>query len=345
MKLKPIQNSYLNVSGNVYDSEFINLAQIKDDKIAFDERVLFLSNKQKEKLNSQTIVHYPNAVYIFKKNNEYGLVADLDIDEYKDGKIKTHEMVFPSTIQGMIGNFHTYNAESAPTLLIHKNKVDLQTIVQQETYDDQFTIGEYTFYIYQDEKAIAILEKYEAITEMYVGDGHHRLSATAMSKFKKSAFACILNIDQMQIAPIHRVLANVDATMFEQAKKYLQDNNMYFEDIAFEKGVVRITYNDEVMFVKLNKIEDNLVGNQDVLGLNTQIFTGAFRGFCEGDVSYIGHDQLEQLHLKKDEVLFELIPITKEEFMEFSNLGYIMSPKSTWFSPKFPSFLIMKKYR
>lgn len=47
MKIDLIKESYVNISGNIYDSDFINLANIKDGKINFDENTLFLSESKK----------------------------------------------------------------------------------------------------------------------------------------------------------------------------------------------------------------------------------------------------------------------------------------------------------
>ena len=52
MKIDLLKNSFINISNNIYDSDFINLAKINDEKICFDDNTLFLSKSSKDKLNS-----------------------------------------------------------------------------------------------------------------------------------------------------------------------------------------------------------------------------------------------------------------------------------------------------
>ena len=50
---KVLDKSYLNVSGNIYDADFISLAQVANNKLSFDERTLFLDQSVKDKLNKK----------------------------------------------------------------------------------------------------------------------------------------------------------------------------------------------------------------------------------------------------------------------------------------------------
>ena len=55
MKIDLLKNSFINISKNIYDSDFINLAKINDEKICFDDNTLFLSKSSKDKLNSHAM--------------------------------------------------------------------------------------------------------------------------------------------------------------------------------------------------------------------------------------------------------------------------------------------------
>lgn len=50
-------------------------------------------------------------------------------------------------------------------------------------------------------------------------------------------------------------------------------------------------------------------------------------------------------NLGKNDVLIELCPLDADEFMELANEVCVLPPKSTFFIPKFPSFLVFKKYK
>lgn len=143
MKINKLEKSYINISGNIYDSEFINLANVNNNKIALDKRTIFLTEEKKEILNSQEIKRFDDAVYIFKHSDTYGMICDLPIKEYTSGKIKCHELVLPDTIQGMLSNLHGYNCEVAPILLAHE-KNDILDVYSVTTLSSAFQYLDYT---------------------------------------------------------------------------------------------------------------------------------------------------------------------------------------------------------
>lgn len=347
MKINLLKESYVNISNNIYSSDFINLANIKNEKINFDENTLFLSKKEKEILNKEKIERNDDCIYLFEYKNSFGLIADIDIKEYKDENIKCHELVLPDTIQGMISNFHIYNSETAPVFIIHKEKIDLQKIVEQKQYSKKYEFKEISLYKYDLEKAKNILSLYENIKNMYVADGHHRLYTTSMIKNKNSLFSCFISFSYVDILPINRIIKNVNKEIFEKAKKFMENTMEISKNKILSKGYVKITYNDESFFVKLNKLDGDLFWNNDVFRLNTQIISTAFRILNFSNVEYVLTDEKNEGNktLQKDDLLLEYFPLSLEEFSEFSDKGYILPPKSTCFTPKFPSFLIFKKYR
>lgn len=347
MKLRTLNDSYLNVSGNCYKSDFINLTYIHDGKINFDDSVMFLSQAQKDKLNNDRIKNYQHAAFIVKNKGVYSLVADIDIDDYKAGKIKTHELVIPDTVQGMLANFSIYNTETQPVLLIHKQHIPLATYVKTVTSDDVYQLGELTIYIYLHEKAQQLLNMYKEIETLYVADGHHRLYSTSILKHKETMLACLMDMNDVKIYPIHRIIRNVDAVRFDAAKNLFINRHMISEDSVLQRGVVKITYQDETLYVKLSNIADDEFWNNDVLRLNTQILTVAFRINDFSALSFVLGNEFDMGNyvLGQNDVLLEVYPVTPQEFIHFMDLNLMMPPKSTCFEPKFPSFLIMKKYK
>ena len=113
------------------------------------------------------------------------------------------------------------------------------------------------------------------------------------------------------------------------------------------KDYVRVSYQNESFLVKLKDVNGDLFWNNDIFRLNTQIISTAFRILNFSNVEYIlDYDMKEKMKvLEKDDVLLEPFSLSLEEFSSFSDNGCILPPKSTCFTPKFPSFLIFKKYR
>ncbi len=347
MKIKLLKNSFINISNNLYDSDFINLAKINDSKICFDNDTLFLSKRSKDKLNSQIIERNNECIYVFKYYDSYGILADLPIEEYVSEKIKCHELVLPDVIQGMISNYHIYNSETAPVFIVHKEEIDYEKIISDKKYKKDYHFDNIDLYVFFDDEAKKILKNFLCIEQMYVADGHHRLYASSMLKNKNSVFSCFLSFSQVTISPIHRMIKDIDATSFDKAKIFMDNFLEVFDDGELKKGYVRITYQGDSFLVKLKDTENDLFWNNDVYRMNTQIISTAFRILNFSNIKYIGDTEIlfAKKNLNKNDVLIELCPLDPEEFMELANEVCILPPKSTFFIPKFPSFLVFKKYK
>ncbi|MEW9093546.1 MAG: DUF1015 family protein [Clostridiaceae bacterium] len=348
MRINTIKKSYINVSGKIYDSEFINLANIKNNKINLDERTLFLTKKEKEILNDQQIENFNDVIYIFKYKNTYGIICDIPIEEYDNGNIKCHELVLPDTIQGMLSNLHGYNCETAPILLGHNRKINYSLYIEGKKYKKYFILDDIEIYVYCGEEARNILNEFLETDKLYVADGHHRLYTTSLSKFKNSVLSCLISFEYLSILPINRIIPDVDAQLFEKAKDFIYNRfKVLSSETSLSKGKIRIKYNEDSFSVELIQLNSDAFWNNDIYRLNTQIISQAFRIFDSGKLKYIPDCELRkhELSLDKNDVLIETYPIEINEFIECANKKCIMPPKSTCFFPKFPSFLVFKQYQ
>lgn len=348
MKVNTIEKSFLNISGEIFDSEYINLANIDNGKISFGERTLFLTKKEKEKLNSQKIKEFNTSVYIFSYKNTYGMVCDIPISEYEEGNIKCHELVLPDTIQGMLSNLHGYNCETAPVLLGYNKSIDYVKYIERNTYSDYFKSNDIEIYVFCNDEAEEILKEFSDVNTLYVADGHHRLYSTSLSGGKNSILSCLISFDYLNILPIHRIIPDVDAQLFDKAKEFIYNRfNVLPPQTDLSKGKIRLKYNKESFVVDLIELNSDAFWNNDIYRLNTQIISQAFRIFDTGKLKYISDGELNEREFKmeKNDVLIETHPIGKGEFTDCANNNCIMPPKSTWFFPKFPSFLILKQYK
>lgn len=348
MNIFPIKESYLNISTNLYDSDFINLAQIEDNKLNFGNKTLFLNEEQKRQLNSQPLKYFNNVIYIFEFKGIYGVVCDINTNEYKNGNIKCHELVIPETIQGMMSNYHGYNAETAPVLLGHEVEIDYAKYINRGNYSYQYKVNDWTIYAFEGENCDDLCHELKKINKTYIADGHHRLYTSSILSFKDTVVSCLIEFKYLKIKPIHRVLSNITPQMFNQARDFITTKFKTIDpNHKMTKGRVKITYQDETIALEMINLDGDLFWNNDIYRLNTQIISQAFRIFDHSQVDYLSDEQLieRKLKLKDDEVMIETYRVKLNEFIECADKNSIMPPKSTWFSPKFPSFLIFKKYQ
>lgn len=348
MNINPIKDSYLNVSKNLYDSEFINLAKIKNGKLNFEKKTLFLTDEEKQNLNLQTLMNFEDVIYIFEFNGIYGVICDIHVDDYRKGKIKCHELVIPETIQGMMSNYHGYNSETAPVLLGHEREIDYEYYINQGNYSYKYQVSDWVIYAFEKENCFQLCNDLKQIDKTYISDGHHRLYTSSILNFKDSVLSCLIEFKYLKIKPIHRIIPNVTLEVFEQARNFITSNFKVIDsNEKMKKGRVKMTYRGETIALEMINLDGDLFWNNDIYRLNTQIISQAFRIFDHSHIRYISHEQLAQnmLNLKDDEVLIETYRAKLDEFIECADKNAIMPPKSTWFAPKFPSFLIFKKYQ
>lgn len=344
---KVLDKSYLNVSGNIYDADFISLAQVANNKLSFDERTLFLDQSVKDKLNKEAIMPFESVVYIGNYKGVYSLVCDLDIEWYKNGHIKIHELVLPDTVQGMLSNFNDYNTEASQITLVHEETLDYEAIMLSYEPDYIFEQDEVEVRAYTGEKAEKILKYVNMLENIYIADGHHRIYSTSLSNIKRSTSVALMNLQDISILSIDRVIPKVSSEQFETALKRFEESGMLSNDVELEKGIVRMEYKGEKYNLKLKCFDTNAFKNNDIYRLNTQVISFGFRVMDSNDLLYFVDeaDTIKYMNEHEDAVSFTTYPIDFSEFAQIVRNGQIMPPKSTFFYPKFPSFLILKQYK
>lgn len=348
MKFHKIEKAYINISENLYPNDYINLARIENDKLAFNELTLFLSDEEKEKLNRDEIKKFENIVIVFKLENSWGILCNVPIKYYKRKKILCHELVLSDVIQRMLSNFHAYNTEANPVMLTHDKKLNLEEFVKNNKCEFSLEKEKINLFVYNGKRADEILNNLKDIELYYIADGHHRLFSTSLYSEKEEVMACVYEMEQLHIESIPRKIENISE---EQFKKYKEKIEKTFEVIsnekALEKGEIRLNFNNEKLAFKLKNVKGDLFANNDIYRLNTQLISNIFRIFKDENLKYLSEKELkkELKNSEKNSVYIEISAMNKNEFMETVKANNIMPPKSTYFKPKFPSFLVFNYFR
>lgn len=348
MKFHKMEKAYINISENLYPNDYINLARIENDKLAFNELTLFLSDEEKEKLNRDEIKKFENIVIIFKLENSWGILCNVPIKYYKRKKILCHELVLSDVIQRMLSNFHAYNTEANPVMLTHDKKLNLEEFVKNNKCEYSLEKEKINLFVYNGKRADEILNNLKDIELCYIADGHHRLFSTSLYSEKEEVMACVYEMEQLHIESIPRKIENISE---EQFKKYKEKIENTFEVISneksLEKGEIKLNFNNEKLAFKLKNVKGDLFANNDIYRLNTQLISNIFRIFKDEEIKYLSESDLAE-ELKNPQintVYIESSSMNKNEFMETVKDNNIMPPKSTYFKPKFPSFLVFNYFR
>ena len=168
MKFHKMEKAYINISENLYPNDYINLARIENDKLAFNELTLFLSDEEKEKLNRDEIKKFENIVIIFKLENSWGILCNVPIKYYKRKKILCHELVLSDVVQRMLSNFHAYNTEANPVMLTHDKKLNLKEFVKSNKCEFSLEKEKINLFVYKGKRADEILNNLKDIELYYI---------------------------------------------------------------------------------------------------------------------------------------------------------------------------------
>lgn len=347
MEFEKLKSAYINISGNFYPNDYINLTRIIDDKINFDEKTLFLDKAIKKSLNNDEIKKLEDIVIIFNLEGSWGILCNTPIKYYQEKKVLCHELVLADVIQRMLNNFHFYNTEANPVILTHNKKLFLEEFTKKNLPLYELVNSQIKLFVYSNKEAEEILKMLEDIEYFYIADGHHRLYSTSLFKKKKTVMSCIYEIDEMKIEAIPRKIKNISKDKFNEIKGKIKKKFILISnDKKLEKGEVRLRYQNEIISFKLLESEEDLFANNDIYRINTQLISDIFRIFKDEDIEFLSLNELEKeiSSQTKEIVYLEISSMPKKEFIETINQGNIMPPKSTYFRPKFPSFLVFSKF-
>ncbi len=287
-----------------------------------------------------------------------GLVSLIDLEEYKDNRIKKHEQ----TIEKRREMFKNYLDQTAihaePVLLTHKPLVDLERF-----YDQLKTqLPLYDFYTHNQvlhrawrvdapESIQKIQTLFKNTQSFYIADGHHRLASsldlyTAKSDHKyRYCLSFLLSEKQLVNRGFHRVLewsSKVDLieilkniyTLIPQNKiindapqVQLYYKQKYYTLIPPKNNTqLPVSYLSEMFFYKALKIKDLR---------NTKA------------ISYVSDQkQIEALFLDAQftHALFYMPVVRFKDVMDLSDEHKTLPPKSTYILPKLRSSLFIYEY-
>ena len=321
--------------------------------------------------------------YIYRqvkgKYSYTGIIAGASIDDYLNGAIKKHEQ----TLTKREETFKTYlevcgfNAE--PVLLTYKSDSKVEKIISSHTKlraEYEFTtsdkVSHYLWIISGKKEVKMIQERFAKIPSIYIADGHHRTSSSALlalakrKKAKKNTpkamynycMAYFLSEDQINIFDFNRVVKDLNglsksefihqlSAKFEiesKGNKIYRPNkihnfSMYLEGEWFSLTAKKDSFNPKNPVEKLDAeiISKNILA--PILGI-TDLKTDTRISFVGGLQGMEGLQK--QVDENKMKVAFGLYPVKVSQLKEIADTNNIMPPKTTWIEPKLRSGLVVQ---
>ena len=300
-----------------------------------------------------------------------GLVAAANVADYDSNRIRKHEFTRPDKEDDRVRQIGALNAQTGPVLLAYPasatadaliNSIAQGTPATDVTADDGIR---HQIWVLTDAGRIAaITQTFDAMTALYIADGHHRSAAAsrvAAARRKpgqqQSAdhfLSVIFPHHQMKIMDYNRVIKDLNgleksalvarlATAFtvEDSAQRVQparpgEFGMYLAG-RWRKLTIRpeLIPADPVASLDVSLLSahvlDPLLGIADLRRDKRIDFVGGIRGLAELE---------KRVDSGEMAVAFALHPTRMDQLMAVADSNNVMPPKSTWFEPKLADGLV-----
>jgi uncharacterized protein (DUF1015 family) len=346
------------------------------------ERFEMVFQKFKEFLDLKYLeVDQEAHLYVYRQtlgNKSYtGLICGADLREYDADKIKKHESTLTSREEVFVKYLEITGFNAEPVLLSHEPHSGIKSamnavVATRPEYEFTTTDAiKHELWLVDAQNQALLIEAFKEIPDLYIADGHHRSASSsrlaALMREKGCSpqhpsqyfLACIMDEDELDIYPFHRVVKDLNGLSFES---FLQELQASFDVQATELDFP--TSKEELIMVRKDQrfLLQVKPGKVDfahaVLGLSTQFLTDLILApildiqdqKTSSRIEFVSGlngtaETLKRLSKHDDGVAFILHSISMQEVKRVADEHLIMPPKSTWVEPKLRSGMTIYSFQ
>ena len=355
----------------------INPAYVHAQKITLDKRFKGVANKYNDFKNEGVFERETDPVMFLyeiqtKTNSFTGIVAGTLVEEYKANRIKKHEDTLQYRVELFKDYLHQTGFNTEPVLITYPDKTSINTWIlqkkkEQPLYHFSTTNKEkHTLWRIDTVEEIQYIQtQFEALSELYIADGHHR-SASAELLYDENKHLGNPNLEgfmsfliaesNLKIYEFNRIvrdlnshskaefLAKLEAHFIVKSKA----QELWKPQNKFEFGMY-LDGEFYALFYKQENKNPSLLENLDAQILYEKVLhpiLGIQDLRNDERIEYIpGKQSLLTIKEVVDEGEFEvgfmLFPSDISEIKKLADNQLIMPPKSTYIEPKFRSGLMV----
>lgn len=307
------------------------------------------------------------AYYVYRLEDGHhattGLVAEVHVSGYADGRIKRHEHTRASTEELLVGHLRRVGAHSDPVGLTHIDDDRLAGIVagvcrEQPPHAAFVTPGgqRHTVWVIDDPATIDdIQDRLDRLPALYITDGHHRCAATLRYAEERAIadadhegsedyhylLAALFPQSELRILGFNRCVGDLGMSpdaIVETVGRLVRLETDRVEAAALQPGeVAMVTGGRRYRCVLPPPRTGGVFGNLDVVRLQEAVLGPAF-GIVDPRMDhrlrYVAGGKPAVPAEHGCEVCFVMHPTSIRDVMHIADQGEVMPPKSTWFEPK-----------
>ena len=316
-------------------------------------------------LEAGRFVAQPPCVFVYRLAShghvQRGVVAEVSIEAYLDGRIRRHEFTRVSREDALAQYIDHVRTASSPVSLAYRaddairDRLDTATRARPAVSHTTEDGVEHDIWVLDGSQAHALIGAFDVVSTAYLTDGHHRCAATA--RFSTTgADARLLVVffpdDELRILPYHRVVRDLGEHSTDSFLNRLSESFVVEllaegdSDIAFPRarGEFAVHVDGRWFRFRLPDHEPRPPGPAEAIDaaiLQARVI-GPMLGVADprddDRLGYIagtnGLDQLERACREGWRAAFALYPTSMDELVAVADAGQVMPPKSTWFDPK-----------
>ena len=347
---------------SVYERGAENLKKFIDEKILVQD-------------DSEAFYLYQQ---VMGEHKQIGLVACVSAEEYRQNKIKKHELTRFDKEDDRLNHILSLKAHTGPVFLTYRAQKSIDDLVativkENPVYDFQTDDKiQHTFWVVSDQNAIKqISDEFSKIDLLYVADGHHRSAAgtrAAEELSKKNPnhtgeeeynffLSVLFPDDQMYIMDYNRVVKDLNGLSEKQFLDSLRSKFLVREFARSEGYKPKVKHDFGMylsgMWYRLSAIPGTWDAAHPTNRLDVSILyenllkpiLGIGDPRTDKRIDFVGGMRgIEGLEARVDTgemaIAFSLYPTSIDDLLATADADEIMPPKSTWFEPKLRSGLI-----
>lgn len=294
--------------------------------------------------------------------SQFGLLALASVSDFLNGNIVGHE----KTLEDRETRISIYRAnvglEGAPVLLTYRPNHSINEIIREIGSTEEmvkYTDGDIIHRIWQIEPKVAeqLLNLFNGIRRVYVGDGHHRLAAAAKMHNEENpqyVMALFVSSSNLKIDSFDRLIIpekTLDTMIFlEKIKKLfyvskVPGNIRYFPDRLHRLGM-RLAGEWYQLDLKpdlfdLLQLPDVSILQEKVLAPFLEIEAPSTSRFLACFPRNLFHEMMFEADEHPGSIVFTVTPVSVHKLMDHSDSGKALPPKSSFIGPKVPYGLIL----
>ena len=319
--------------------------------------------------NRGMFIEHPRAgLFVYKLHERgvdyLGVIAGVPMGQYRDGRIRRHEGTLAASEQQQLQLLVLREAVVKPVLLTYPAVAEVDDLLREATRERSPLLavqdGEIRHELYELDVTQGAGARIQAafaktVPEVYIADGHHRISALDLYNRRQEArgepavplLAALFSSEQVRVQAYHRaVQLPVDLSplaLLARLADLFTIDPLDVASLPTRPHELTLLIRDECF--RLTWRDEHLPSAGIVLdaGLFNELVAGPIFGVTDvrtdERIAYVPGQRglrgmLDRVQRRPDRVGFMLYGLEARDMFAVVDAGMIMPPKSTWFEPR-----------